>query len=179
MRRRLEDAVAVWQAWRDQAAPLPRVRADVGAWLPGWLVRLVAALVTGATAGLGLWLAGAHGPALVAGLLGLAWTALAPSTASWAVCAAFLAVTRLATGTDHATGLAWALAVAGLAYAACRTTWWAAHVTPRGRVSRRALAGPARRDALVLLGVGLEPLVQARWDVYRGAHDVIIAVHRF
>lgn len=148
MRRWCEQAVKVWHAWRVQAMPLPRVRADIGRWVPGWVFRLVAALVAGVTAGLGLALRGHPLAAGIAAAIWVVWTALAPGVGSWAGCIVVAAAVQLVAGPPAA-----AVWVALLGYATCRATWWAGHIRPRGRVSVRALGRAGARDVAVLVVV--------------------------
>jgi len=151
MRALLQRIRGIWRAWRTQTAPLPRVRADIGVWVPGWVLRAAAGVLAGLAAGLGFALDGAATPAVVAGCVWFVWTVLAPGTPSWVTAVVLLAGVHLAVGVPT---VPVAAGLGLLAYAACRATWWAAQAEPTGRVSLRALGRAGRRD-LAVLGVSV------------------------
>lgn len=135
--------------------PLPRITVETRPTLPGWTFRLaLLALVplllftaTSRTAGL---------PD------GVTWTLVALSTSlliAHPTPATAGGITVLAAvlfwGFDTEPFDPWALAVALLAHLLARTTWWAAHVPPRGHTEITAVLTHWRRDLTVLTATGL------------------------
>lgn len=135
--------------------PLPEVTTETGPTLRGWTLRLALLTLTP----LLLFTAAHRTPDIPDGVTwtiaalstGLLVTRPTPTTAGGiTVVAAVLLWGFTAEPLDP-----WALAVALLAYLLTRTTWWAAHVPPRGHVELTALLTGWRRDLVVLTATGL------------------------
>lgn len=132
------------------ARPLPEVTADTGPTLPGWVLRL---LLLGLSPLL-LLTAAARTPDLPDTLLwsvallgtGLVVLRPTPTTAGGIIVVSGV----LLWGLDAEPFDPWSLVVTLLAYLLARTTWWAAHLPPRGRVEIAALLVGWRRDLTVL-----------------------------
>lgn len=147
---------ALARRWWRRDRPLPRVRVDLGARVPGWVLRVAATAATP----LLVVLAGARTPVdtgiLVTVALALAaWTALRPGPGPTHVAVVVAAVVLvLSPGAPFDPAALW---LAPLGYAAVRLGWWAQQVGPGDLVEVTALRRTARRDlavALATLAVG-------------------------
>lgn len=127
--------------------PLPRVTAELGPALPGWVLRLASVLATAA-----LVAVATQRTSMVAGLT---WTLIGGA----AVVTAILPAAAVAHVVVVLSGLLVAFGGHGpfdpvvfglipLAHAVVRLGWWAERVTPTGRVEFRALTRGLRRDLL-------------------------------
>jgi hypothetical protein len=138
---------------------LPRVGVETGRWVPGWLLRTAAVLVTGGTPLLAAPFAPASDGwtmvALIAVALAVA-TAWRPGYRVALIAVVVVAVLTAVAPDDD--GLARAAGTAPLAYVGLRLQVWAAAIWPSARIELAALSRSARTDlivvaATVLLGV--------------------------
>lgn len=137
------------------ARPLPEVTAETGPTVRGWVLRLLLA----ALSPLLLLTAAARTPGLPDALLwpmvlvstGLLVVRPTPTTAGGVVVLSGV----LLWGLESEPFDPWSLLVALLAYLLARTTWWAAHLPPRGRAEIAALLVGWHRDLAVLGGTGI------------------------
>ncbi|MFI2487508.1 hypothetical protein ACH47X_11395 [Promicromonospora kroppenstedtii] len=139
------------------ARPLPQITVETGPTVPGWVLRLALLALTPAL----LLLAASRSdlaPALVTTVV-VACTALlvlrpTPATAGVTVVLAGVFLWGFGARPDGDFDPA-GLAVALLAYAVVRATWWATHLPARGRAEIAALTAGWRRDVVVLAATGL------------------------
>lgn len=137
------------------ARPLPEVTAETGPTVPGWVLRLLLAVL----GPLLLLTAAARTPGLSDALVwslivlgtGLLVVRPTPTTAGGVVVLSGVFLWGFTSEPFDP----WSLVVALLAYLLARTTWWAAHLPPRGRAEIAALLAGWRRDLTVLGGTGV------------------------
>lgn len=137
------------------ARPLPEVTTETGPTLRGWVLRAVLLVLTP----LLVLTAASRTPGLADALVwsvvllstGLLVIRPTPTTAGGVVVVSGV----LLWGLESEPFDPWSLVVALLAYLLARTTWWAAHLPPRGRVEIAALLVGWPRDLAVLGGTGL------------------------
>ncbi|MCL1870665.1 MAG: hypothetical protein FWF90_09675 [Promicromonosporaceae bacterium] len=131
---------------------MPRVEATLRAWVPGWALRVLAAL-----AGVATLLLALHGSPLAAdwvrafvvfGVVIAAWTLARPTHAPALVTVMLVAVVLLTT--PERTAATSALWLAPLAYVTFRLSSWAGLVRWTARVELGALGRSAWRDAVVI-----------------------------